>query len=101
MLLSIPPVALVYASVWPFVDAKTMLLFVAVLAHVLLLVTPDVLAIAVHESMLPLTHIAASIFPLDDAVTIDLVTLPVTIVARAVSPQVGTFSLLDAILVLT
>ena len=101
VLLTTLPIALVYASVWPFVNTKTVLLFITVLTHVLLLVTPDILAIAVHESVLPLADVAASIFPLDYAVAIDLVDLPVAIIAGPVGPQVRTFTLLDSVTVLT
>ena len=65
-----------------------MLLVIAVLALILLLVRPHVLAEAMHVTILPLTDIVATVLPLDHAIAIDLIRGPLAIEAGAVGPQV-------------
>ena len=73
MLLPIFPETHVAATIRPFIDPVAMLLVIAVLALILLLVRPHVLAEAMHVTILPLTDIVATVLPLDHTVAIDLI----------------------------
>ena len=65
MLLTIFPEAFVDATIRPLIFAISMLLVVTVLTLVLPIVTPDILAEAVHVSFLPLSLVRPTIFPVD------------------------------------
>ena len=65
VLLTIFPVAFVDATIRPLILAISMLLVVTVLTLVLPIVTPDILAEAVHVAFLPLSLVRPTIFPVD------------------------------------
>ena len=81
MLFAILPEAFIEAAVRPLVDPISVLLIVNVLPFVLLLITPDVLAIAMHVGLSPLTDVVTAIFPLDRAVAIDFTLVPLAVIA--------------------
>ena len=81
MLLAILPEAFVKAAIWPLVNSITVLLIVNILPLVLLLITPDILAISVHIGLFPLADVVAAIFPLNRAVAVYLPLVPLTIIA--------------------
>ena len=78
-----------------------MLHIIHVLSHVLLLVSPDILAIPMHEPFLPLANIASSVFPLNNTVTRDLIVFPVAIVSRPIGPQVRAFTFFCSVSIFT
>ena len=86
MLLSILPETFILAPIWPFINSVAVLLIIGILALVLLLVSPNILAVAVHVTSSPLPNEMSTILPLNHAVAIYLVMFPFTIEPGAISP---------------
>ena len=99
VLFSIFPKAFVDATVRPLVHSIAVFFIINVLSFKLFLIAPNVLATAMHFSILPLPDIVPSVFPLDHPVPIYLVVLPLTKVARTIWPHISSHSLLLAIFV--
>ena len=97
MLHAVDPLAAVLASVRVSIRALTMLFVESIVAFVLATILPDVVTVAVHNSILEAALEVAAIRPLEAPSSAHFIVGPVASILGAVCPEVDAFSLLDAI----
>ena len=74
-----------------------MLLVESIVAFVLATILPDIVSVAMHNSILEAALEVAAICPLEAASSAHFIIGPMASILGAVGPEVNAFSLLDAI----
>ena len=101
VLFTVSPVAFVSLTVWPHVDAESMLLVFIVLSVVLSPIRPWVHSSYMQLILFPTSFISPSIWPFIDSLPVNEVTFPVSIVLSTIDPLINSFAMLHPIVELT
>ena len=94
---AVDPLAAVLASVRVCIRALSMLFVESIVAFVFATILPDVVTVAMHDSILEAALEVAAIRPLEAPSSAHFIVGPVASILGAVCPEVDAFSLLDAI----
>ena len=101
MLLTILPLASIFATIGPIISPISVLQIFKVLPIVLSAVWPSVNSLTMHQIALPVTFVLPTINPLICTKAINQVILPLTLILVAFSPTIRSKSIFSSLLIIT
>ena len=101
VLLSILPISIIFAVVWPSEDTMALLFIIDVHAFILAAITPSEDAESVHFVILPLSVVLTAVRPAVDTLSVNIVLEELTVVGGAVGPEELSMTVFLTVAVLT
>ena len=98
MLHAVNPLSTIFASIRVGVGSLTMFLVETIVAFIFASILPNIMSMAMHDTILEATLEIAAISPLEASCATHFIVCPVSCILRAICPEVNAFTLLDTIL---